>query len=98
MKDLVMVRLDFGLRDAFGEEIIVLTKEEYQELLNGVGTEIYIGEYEGKHSEVRGDLEARDFKIIDCSDEFKNEFLKLFPNGFGLHIYSCFKIALEEQK
>lgn len=98
MEDLVMVRLDFGLRDAFGKQIIVLKKEEYEELVNGIGTEIYIGEYEGKHSEVAGKMESNDFKILECSNEFKNEFLQLFPNGFGLHIYSAFKDALEEGK
>ena len=93
MKNLVMIRLNFGLRDAFGEEIIVLTKEQYEKLENNVGAEIYIGEWEGKHSEVYGTLEKDDFSVIKCSDEFKSEFLKLFKSGFGLPIFEAFEKA-----
>lgn len=93
MKNLVMVKFDFGLRDAFGEELVVLTQEQYQTLQNRIGTEIYIGEWSGKHSEVYGTLECSDFEVINCSEEFKVEFLKLFKNGFGLPIFNAFKEA-----
>lgn len=93
MENLVMVRFNFGLRDAFGEQLIVLTQEQYEKLKNNAGVEIYIGEWEGKHSEVSGPLEKDDFSMVKCSDEFKNEFLKLYKNGFGLPIFESFENA-----
>jgi hypothetical protein len=95
MENLVMLKLDFGLRNAFGEEIIVLTQAQYDTLNNNIGTEIYIGEWEGKHSEVSGTIEKEDFKVIECSQEFKIEFLKLFKNGFGLPIFNAFEESIK---
>ena len=52
-----LVRFDFGLRDAFGEEVRLLTESDFEKLNNKIGSYIYLGEIEGKHSEVSGDFE-----------------------------------------
>ena len=85
-----LVRFDFGLRDAFGEEVQLLTEEAFEKLNNKIGSYIYLGEIEGKHSEVSGDFEKGDFTVLSTYEdgsEFVKEWDKQFPQGFGINIW-----------
>lgn len=87
-----LVRFDFGLRDAFGEEVRLLTESDFEKLNNKIGSYIYLGEIEGKHSEVSGDFEKGDFTIMatyEDGSEFVKEWDKQFPQGFGIDIWSA---------
>ena len=95
-----LVRFDFGLRDAFGEEVRLLTSQELQFLKDNIGTKIYLGEIEGKHSEVYGVLEYSDFKILAEYEEdnvFVKEFDRHFNRGFGINIFSALVEAVNEK-
>lgn len=92
-----LVKFDFGLRDSFGEELRLLTEEQFWFVKGMFGTEIYLGEIEGKHSEVYGDFEESDFKLLKTFDdacEFVKEFDTILPQGFGINIFE----ALEEKE
>jgi hypothetical protein len=89
-----LVKFDFGLRDAFGQQLQVLDENELQELKDNIGIEIYLGEYEGKHSEVRGPLEESDYTILNVPDEFIEQFEKHI-GSFGIPIYNAFKEAVD---
>ena len=96
-----LVRFDFGLRDAFGEEVQLLTPQELQFLKDNIGTEIYLGEIGGKHSEVYGTLESSDFKILAEYEEdnvFVKEFDRHFNRGFGINIFSALVEAVNEKE
>ena len=96
-----LVRFDFGLRDAFGEEVRLLTSQELQFLKDNIGTKIYLGEIEGKHSEVYGTLESSDFKILAEYEEdnvFVKEFDRHFNHGFGIDIFSALVEAVNEEE
>ena len=96
-----LVRFDFGLNDAFGEEVQLLTSQELQFLKDNIGTEIYLGEIEGKHSEVYGTLESSDFKILAEYEEdnvFVKEFDRHFNHGFGIDIFSALVEAVNEEE
>jgi hypothetical protein len=85
-----LVRFDFGLRDAFGEEVRLLTESDFEKLNNKIGSYIYLGEIEGKHSEVSGDFEKGDFTVMatyEDDSEFVKEWDKQFPQGFGIDIW-----------
>ena len=85
-----LVRFDFGLRDAFGEEVRLLTESDFEKLNNKIGSYIYLGEIEGKHSEVSGDFEKGDFTVMatyEDGSEFVKEWDKQFPQGFGIDIW-----------
>ena len=85
-----LVRFDFGLRDAFGEEVKLLTEEAFELLNTKIGSYIYLGEISGKHSEVSGNFESEDFKVLskyDNDSEFVKEWDKQFPQGFGIDIW-----------
>ena len=85
-----LVRFDFGLRDAFGEEVRLLTESDFEKLNNRIGSYIYLGEIEGKHSEVSGDFEKGDFTVMatyEDGSEFVKEWDKQFPQGFGIGIW-----------
>lgn len=87
-----LVRFDFGLGYAFGKELSLLTSQELQFLKDNIGTEIYLGEIEGKHLEVYGTLEDSDFKILAEYGEdnnFVKEFDRHFKQGFGINIFSA---------
>ena len=85
-----LVRFDFGLSDAFGEEVQLLTEEAFEFLNTKIGSHIYLGEIEGKHSEVNGDFEKGDFTVLSTYEdgsEFVKEWDKQFPQGFGIDIW-----------
>lgn len=50
-----------------------------------LGQKIWLGEIEGKHSEVGGPLEEKDLKVITNDPVFISQFEQLFPNGFGIN-------------
>ena len=96
-----LVRFDFGLNDAFGEEIRLLTLQELQFLRDNIGTKIWLGEIEGKHSQVFGKLESSDFKILAEYEEdnaFVKEFDRHFNRGFGINIFSALVEAVNEKE
>ena len=85
-----LVRFDFGLSDAFGEEVQLLTEADFELLNTKIGSYIYLGEIEGKHSEVSGDFEKGDFTVLSTYEdgsEFVKEWDKQFPQGFGIDIW-----------
>lgn len=87
-----LVEFDFGLNDAFGQEIQLLTESDFEKLNNKIGSYIYLGEIEGKHSEVSGNFEKGDFKLkstYEEDSEFVKEWDKQFPQGFGIDIWSA---------
>ena len=96
-----LVRFDFGLNDAFGEEVQLLTSQELQFLKDNIGTKIYLGEIEGKHSQVYGTLEYSDFKILAEYEEdnvFVIVFDRHFNRGFGIDIFSALVEAVNEKE
>ena len=96
-----LVKFDFGLRNAFGKEVRLLTSQELQFLKDNIGTKIYLGEIEGKHSEVYGTLEYSDFKILAEYEEdnaFVKEFDRHFNRGFGINIFSALVEAINEKE
>ena len=96
-----LVKFDFGLRDAFGKEIRLLTSQELQFLIDNIGAEIYLGEIEGKHSEVYGSLEYSDYKLLAEYEEdsiFVKEFDKHFNRGFGINIFGALIEAINEKE
>lgn len=87
-----LVRFDFGLRYAFGVEVQLLTEADFEKLNNKIGSYIYLGEIEGKHSEVSGDFEKGDFTVMatyEEGSEFVKEWDKQFPQGYGIDIWSA---------
>ena len=85
-----LVRFDFGLSDVFGEEVQLLTEADFELLNTKIGSYIYLGEIEGKHSEVSGDFEKGDFTVMatyEDDSEFVKEWDKQFPQGFGIDIW-----------
>lgn len=85
-----LVRFDFGLRDAFGEELQLLTEKDLEILKTKVGKYICLGEIEGKHSDVSGNFEKDDFTLMatyEDASEFVKEWDELFPQGFGIDIW-----------
>ena len=85
-----LVRFDFGLSDAFGEEVQLLTEADFEKLNNKIGSYIYLGEISGKHSEIDGNFEKEDFKLMatyEEDSEFVKEWDKQFPQGFGIDIW-----------
>lgn len=85
-----LVRFDFGLSYAFGEEVQLLTEADFEKLNNKIGSYIYLGEISGKHSEIDGNFEKDDFKLMatyEDDSEFVKEWDKQFPQGFGIDIW-----------
>lgn len=85
-----LVRFDFGLRYAFGEEVRLLTESDFEKLNNKIGSYIYLGEISGKHSEIDGNFEKDDFELLatyEEDSEFVKEWDKQFPQGFGIDIW-----------
>ena len=80
-----LVEFDFGLHYAFGGSLEVLTGEELLRVENFVakGSYLYLGEIEGKHSEIEGPLEASDFNIISENQEEIAIFEKLIGANYG---------------
>ncbi len=85
-----LVKFDIGLDDAFGQEIQLLNETDFEKLKNKIGNYMYLGEISGKHSEVSGNFESEDFKVLskyDNDSEFVKEWDKQFPQGFGIDIW-----------
>ena len=85
-----LVEFDFGLNYAFGQELQLLTESDFEKINNKIGSYIYLGEIEGKHSEVSGVFEKGDFKLkstYEEGSEFVKEWDKQFPQGFGIDIW-----------
>ena len=96
-----LVRFDFDLEYAFGGELSLLTSQELQFLKDNIGTKIYLGEIDGKHSSVSGRLESSDFKILAEYEEdniFVKEFDKHFNLGFGIDIFGALVEAVNEKE
>ena len=87
-----LVEFDFGLNDAFGQELQLLTESDFEKLNNKIGSYIYLGEISGKHSEIDGNFEKDDFELMatyEEDSEFVKEWDKQFPQGFGIDIWSA---------
>ena len=85
-----LVRFDFGLNYAFGQELQLLTESDFEKINNKIGSYIYLGEISGKHSEIDGNFEKDDFKLMatyEDGSEFVKEWDKQFPQGFGIDIW-----------
>ena len=85
-----LVKFDIGLDDAFGQEIQLLNETNFEKLKNKIGNYMYLGEISGKHSEVSGNFESEDFKLMatyEDDSEFVKEWDKQFPQGFGIDIW-----------
>lgn len=85
-----LVKFDIGLDDAFGQEIQLLNETDFEKLKNKIGNYMYLGEISGKHSEVSGNFESEDFKLMSTYEdgsEFVKEWDKQFPQGFGIDIW-----------
>lgn len=85
-----LVKFDIGLDDAFGQEIQLLNETNFEKLKNKIGNYMYLGEISGKHSEVSGNFESEDFKVLseyNNDSEFVKEWDKQFPQGFGIDIW-----------
>jgi len=80
-----LVHFDFDLRNAYGEAYEVLTEDELKMVkdFSGSGEDVYLGEIEGKHSEVYGTLEFNDWKIISENQDDIEAFGRLFGNNIG---------------
>lgn len=50
-----------------------------------IGQQIWLGEIEGKHSEVGGPFEEKDLAIVTDDPAFIAQFEELFPRGFGIN-------------
>jgi hypothetical protein len=98
---LYLVKFNFGLSDAFGESLEVLTEEDMTVLKKFVedGDDIYLGEINGKHSEVSGPIEEHDYEIVTTDQEVIENFKKIVhPNSsFGaFHMIGTIYEQLEE--
>lgn len=97
---LYLVKFDFGLNYAFGEWLEILSEEELQKVKNFIADrkKVNLGEIEGKHSEVYGPLESRDYKIISEDQEKIKVFKELVGSNFGAFcMTSKIDEALEEE-
>ena len=74
-----LIRVNFGLRNAFGETLEIVTEEEYNmiQAFSKTGDTIDFGEIEGKHSEVMGPLAPSDFRIVSTDQNDIETFQKL---------------------
>ena len=96
-----LVKFDIGLDDAFGQEIQLLNEANFEKLKNKIGNYMYLGEISGKHSEVSGNFESEDFKVLseyDNDSEFVKEWDKQFPQGFGIDIWYALTEGDEDGK
>ena len=80
-----LVKFDFGLYNAFGKSLEVLTEEEFQKIkdFSASGKEVYLGEIEGKHSEIYGPLDTGDFEVLTQDPEKIKVFETLLNGHFG---------------
>ena len=78
-----LVHFNFGIKDAFGESIEVLSENDMMVLNDFVGNKVFLGEIAGKHSKIQGPLEESDFKIISTNENEIEVFEKLLGSSFG---------------
>lgn len=60
------------------EGIFVADQEEVKKL---IGKEIYFGEVLGKHSEIYGNLDDEDLKVLTTDQEFITKFIEIMGEG-----------------
>lgn len=80
-----LVKFDFGLYDAFGESVEIMTEDEFKTMKEFVsdGKEVYLGEIAGKHSEIYGPLEEKDYTVLSTDEAEIVVFEKLLGECFG---------------
>ena len=78
----LLINVDFGLRNAFGETLEIVTQEEYDmiQAFSKTDNTIYFGEIAGKHSEVYGPLSSSDFRIVSKDQNDIKAFRKITGN------------------
>ncbi len=74
-----LYKYKIGLYDSFDEGLFVSTDKEIKKYL---GTEIYCGEIDGKHSEVVSVLEEDDLEMVSANQEFVDLF-EISIGSFG---------------
>lgn len=74
-----LYKYKIGLYDSFDEGLFVSTDKEIEKYL---GTEIYWGEIDGKHSEIVGVFEKGDLEVVSESEDFIEKFEK-YIGSFG---------------
>lgn len=77
-----LYRFDFDTYYSNTEGLFVADEAD---VAAAIGQEIWLGEIEGKHSEVHGPLEETDLKVITDDPAFIARFEQLFPKGFGIN-------------
>lgn len=85
-----LVKFDIGLDNAFGAELQLLSDIDLDYINHNIGKHIYLGEIEGKHSEVSGNFTKEDYKILSSYEDdsdFVKEFERVLPRGFGIDIW-----------
>ena len=86
-----LVRFDFGLYNAFGQELQLLTEESLSILNSHIGKHLDLGEVEGEGSDISGTFEIGDFVVMATyknNSKFVKEWDKQFPQGFGVDIWA----------
>lgn len=78
-----LVQFDIDLYYANGISYELLSEEDFILLNDYIGKKIYLGEIEGKHSEVNLTLETSDFEVISTDPNELAVFWKLFGNYVG---------------
>jgi predicted ATP-grasp superfamily ATP-dependent carboligase len=76
-----LYKYSVGLYDSFDGGLFVSTDEEIKKYL---GTEIYWGEIDGKHSEVVSIFEEGDLEVVSINQEF----IEFFESGIGSFGYN----------
>lgn len=77
-----LYKFDF---DTYYSDTIGLFVADEAAVAAAIGQHIYLGEREGKHSEVQGPLEQTDLEIVTDDPMFVGQFERLFPRGFGIN-------------
>lgn len=80
-KNKKLFKYTIGLYDSFDEGLFVSTDEEIEKYL---GTEIYWGEIDGKHSEIVSVFEKEDLEVASINEEF----IDLFERAIGSFGYN----------
>jgi len=78
---LVLLKIHWGGKHGDVLEQIILPSDNATQLKDYlIGREVYFGEIWGKHSEVYGEMEEKDFEIVKDKSKIKS-FLNNFPSG-----------------
>ena len=79
MENIKLVKWTFETRFSFHEGLFTI-EAKYLDWIKGKHITAWFGEIEGKYSEVDYVFDEEDFKVIDCSDNFAEEFESLLGN------------------